>query len=38
MVGRDDNEVLNPYRGECKFAALHMSAIGGIADNESAPV
>src|SRR6185312_5412912 len=26
MVGRDDNEVLNLYRGECKFAALHMSA------------
>ena len=28
MVGRDDNEVLNLYRGECKFAALHMSAFG----------
>jgi hypothetical protein len=28
MVGRDDNEVLNLYRGECKFSALHMSAFG----------
>jgi len=28
MVGRDDNEVLNLYRGECKFAALHISAFG----------
>jgi hypothetical protein len=29
MVGRDDNEVLNLYRGECKFAATHMSGFGG---------
>jgi hypothetical protein len=28
MVGRDDNEVLNLYRGECKFAAPHMSGFG----------
>ena len=28
MVGRDDNEVLNLYRGECKFAAQHMSLNG----------
>ena len=30
MVGRDDNEVLNLYRGECKFSALHMSAFDAV--------
>jgi hypothetical protein len=46
MVGRDDNEVLNLYRGECKFAAVmkdqgghgylkHSNVLGRIANRLS---